>query len=217
MKRFQIIDAEQRSEEWFTARLGRVTGSVADCVTAKPKTGNGEAITRADLRIQLATEVITGRPENDDDYLSRDMKRGILLEPDALIAYEAFTGETARKTGFLSMSTHMVGCSLDADVDEFRGIVEAKCPKSRIHLGYIKAKRVPPEYVKQITHNLWVTGAKWVDFVSYNNMVPEHLQVFVVRAYPNEFEIAAYEKELLKFLAEVNLTVKELTDMRVAA
>jgi hypothetical protein len=145
------------------------------------------------------------------------MRRGIAVEPEAILAYEAFTGNVVRRTGFLTMRDHMAGCSLDFDVDGLEGFGELKCPKAAIHIDYIKARRVPPAYVKQITHNLWVSDAKWCDFISYNNEVPEHLQTFVVRAYRNEFEIASYETALMRFLAEVNVTVKEIRDLKVAA
>lgn len=216
MSRFTICTAEQRSEAWYAARMGRVTGSNADCVTAQGKKANEEAVTRRDYRVRLAIERIIGKSQ-EDDFMSFDMRRGIELEPEAILAYEAFTGNVVRRTGFLTLSDQWVGCSLDFDVDDFDGIGELKCPKAAIHIGYIKARRVPPGYVKQITHNLLVSDAKWVDFVSYNNEVPEHLQTFVQRAYRNEFDIAAYEKELSKFQAEVNLTVKEIKSLKVAA
>jgi predicted phage-related endonuclease len=216
MSRFTICEAEQRSPEWFAARAGRATGSNADCVMAQGKKANEEAVTRRDYRVRLAVERITGKSQ-EDDYLSADMRRGIELEPEAILSYEAFTGNLVRRTGFLVMTDYPVGCSLDWDVSEFEGFGELKCPKAAIHIEYIKARRVPPVYVKQITHNFWVTGAKWVDFVSYNNEVPEHLQTFVVRAYRSEFDIASYEPALQRFLAEVNLTVKEIQALKVAA
>jgi predicted phage-related endonuclease len=216
MSRFTICEAEQRSPEWFAARAGRATGSNADCVMAQGKKANEEAVTRRDYRVRLAVERIVGKSQ-EDDYLSTDMRRGIELEPEAILSYEAFTGNLVRRTGFLVMTDYPVGCSLDFDVNDFEGFGELKCPKAAIHIEYIKARRVPPAYVKQITHNFWVTGAKWVDFVSYNNEVPEHLQTFVVRAYRTEFDIAGYETALQRFLAEVNLTVKEIQALKVAA
>lgn len=216
MSRFTIVDAEQRSPEWYAARAGRATGSNADCVMAQAKKGNEEAVTRRDYRVRLAVERIVGKSQ-EDDFLSADMRRGIELEPEAILSYEAFTGNLVRRTGFLTMTDHMVGCSLDFDVNDFEGFGELKCPKAAIHIEYIRARRVPPPYVKQITHNLWVTDAQWCDFVSYNNEVPEHLQTFVVRAYRNEFDIAGYETALQRFLAEVNLTAKEIRELKVAA
>lgn len=177
-----------------------MTGSRAAAVLAKIK--SGEAAARRDYRTQLVAERLTGAAQ-ESGYVNADMQRGIDLEPAALAAYEAHTGEIVRATGFLSMSEHMAGCSLDGDVDEFEGLVEVKCPKSATHIEYFKARRLPPEYVAQVTHNLWVTGAKWLDFCSYDDRVPDWLQFFQVRVYREELPLDSYEKEVLRFLAEV--------------
>jgi hypothetical protein len=143
MSRFTICEAEQRSPEWFAARAGRATGSNADCVMAQGKKANEEAVTRRDYRVRLAVERIIGKSQ-EDDYLSADMRRGIELEPEAILSYEAFTGNLVRRTGFLVMTDYPVGCSLDWDVNDFEGFGELKCPKAAIHIEYIKARRVPP-------------------------------------------------------------------------
>jgi len=48
---FTVIDAPQRSAEWFAARAGRLTGSVAADMLATIK--SGEAAARRDLRTRL--------------------------------------------------------------------------------------------------------------------------------------------------------------------
>src|SRR5687767_4287360 len=126
--KFTIIDAEQRSAEWFLARVGRLTGSVAaDMLNVIAKGEDGYK--RRDLRARLICERLTGQPQ-EDGYVNAVMQRGIDREPDAFAAYEAHSGNLVRRTGFLAGTDLMVGCSLDGDVDEFAGIVELKCPKS---------------------------------------------------------------------------------------
>jgi hypothetical protein len=73
--------------------------------------------------------------------------------------------------------------------------------------------------VPQATHEMWVTGAEWYDFCSYDDRLPEGLQFFCVRVYRSEFkaELAAYEVELPKFLAEVDAEVESLRKLRSAA
>ena len=215
MSRFTVIDAEQRSEMWLAARAGRVTASRAAAVLAKVQ--KGEAAGRRDYRCQLVVERLTGQPA-EDGYTNKEMQRGIDLEPAAIGEWEVNTGLIARRTGFLQMNEHMVGCSLDGDVNNFQGIVEVKCPKSATHLEYLKAKRLPPEYVPQCTHQMWVTGAQWLDFVSYDDRLPEGLQYFCVRVHREEFkkDFATYEPELMKFLAEVEAEVQALQKLRAA-
>ncbi len=212
--RFKIVEAEQRSQEWLAARAGRATGSRACDILAKIK--SGEAAARRDYRIQLAVERLTLLPQ-EDGYINKEMQRGIDLEPAAFAAYEAHSGNIARRTGFLSMTEYMAGCSLDGDIDDFTGLLEVKCPKSATHISYIKGQRVPPDYVPQITHNLWVTGAQWADFVSFDDRMPEGLQFFCIRMQRDEAAIKAYEAELLRFLAEVAVEVQELSQLKAAA
>lgn len=214
MSRFSIVDAAQRTEPWLAARAGRVTASRADCVVAKIKTG--EAAARRDYRVQLAIEIITGRPA-ESGYINAEMQRGIDLEPVALAAYEARSGNLFRRTGFLALNEHRAGCSLDGDVDDFEGIIEVKCPKSATHVGYLKAGRLPPEYVPQITHQLWVSGAAWADFVSFDDRLPSGLEYFCVRVHRAELDLRSYETEVLKFIAEVDAEVKMLQELRGAA
>lgn len=215
MSRFTIVECEQRTETWFAARAGRATASKAGDVLAKIKTG--EAAARRDYRFQLAIERLTGKPA-EPGYTNAEMQRGIDLEPAARLAYEAHTGLIVRETGFLSMNEIMAGCSLDGDIDEFKGLVSFKCPKSATHVEYLKSHRLPPTYIPQATHEMWVTGAQWYDFFSYDDRLPEGLQCFYVRVERNELEkeMAAYEEELKRFLAEVDAEVASLTKLRAA-
>lgn len=204
MRPFIICEAEQRSPEWFAARLGRLTGSRAADMLATIK--NGEAAARRDYRAQLVVERLTGQPQ-EDGYVNAVMQRGIDLEPTAFAAYEAATGHLTRRTGFLAHTALMVGCSLDGDVDDFAGIVELKCPKSATHLKYLRSGGLPADHKPQILHNLWVTGAQWADFVSFDDRFPPPLQLFRVRVERTpalEIEIAAYATCAEKFLAEVD-------------
>jgi predicted phage-related endonuclease len=213
MRKFTICATEQRSPAWFQARTGRLTGSRAKDMLATIK--SGEAAARRDLRVQLVVERLTGQPQ-EDGYINAAMQWGIDQEAHAFNAYEAATGHLVRRTGFLIGTEHLVGCSLDGDVDDFTGIVEIKCPKSATHYAYLKANAVPSDHLPQITHNLWVTGAQWCDFVSFDPRFPEGRRLFVCRVPRNEFDILAYEKCALKFLDEVVVECDALTPQEVA-
>lgn len=202
---FTVLEAEQRSPAWVQARLGRLTGSRAGDMLATTKKGE-PAAARRDLRIQLALERITGAPQ-EDVYVSAEMRRAVALEPRAIEAYEALTGCFVQRSGFLAHTTLPVGCSLDGHVGDFAGLLEVKCPKSTTHLGYLEAGTVPLEYLPQIVHNLWITGAAWCDFLSFDDRFPPHLQTFLVRHARYEPEIALYGQAVAAFLAEVGQTV----------
>ena len=208
----RIVDCEQRSPDWYAARAGRLTGSVADAITATLKSG-GEPAARRDLRLKLAVERMIGRAMETDGFVSRDMQRGIDCEPLALAMYEADTGLIARRTGFVEHDSLPVGCSLDGDVDNFRGIVELKCPKSATQVSYICGGKLPSDYVAQVTHNVWVTGAEWCDFVSFDDRLPDPLSYFRVRVMRADLDISGYMAAALKFLAEVDVEVRSLNDL----
>ena len=211
---FVVIDCEQKSPEWFTARLGRLTGSVAVDITRTVK--SGEAASRRNLRVRLALERITGRSQ-ESDYESQAMQHGNEFEAKALSTYEARSGSLVERVGFLRCESLMAGCSLDALVDGGDGIVEAKCPKSATHLEYLRTRQIPNDYYWQCVHNLWVSGAKYADFISFDAAFPDELQYLCVRMERNKTVIAEYEALATRFLAEVAVEVSEIEAMRNAA
>lgn len=210
MAEFTVVTAEQRSKDWFAARAGRLTGSKACDAIDFLKNGK-ESAARRDYRFQLVAERLSGQPEEDGDgYINAAMQRGIDKEPDLLGAYEIVTGRVARKSGFLAHTSFLAGCSLDAHVGHFTGIVEGKCPKTATHLKYLREGVVPALYVPQILHNLWISGAAWCDFVSFDDRLPENMRTFIVRVERDEKAIADYAGKALQFLYEVEREVASL-------
>jgi hypothetical protein len=214
MRNFHIVTADQRSPEWKQARCGRLTASRAKDMLATIK--SGEAAARRDLRLQLVLERITGEPQ-EDGYVSADMQRGTDLEPRALEAYKALTGRDVEACGFVAHNSLMVGCSPDGVLDDFAGIVELKVPKSATHYGYLRNGGSPPEHRAQITHALWVTGAQYCDFLSYDPRFPEGMRTFYVRVPRDETVISVYEQQATAFLAEVEREERVMQTLRSPA
>lgn len=210
--RFEIVNASQRSPEWFQARAGRLTGSRAGEAFTFRK-DKQESAARRDYRLQLAIERLTGL-SLDDDFTSKEMRRGIELEPAAIAAYEARTGAIVRRTGFLRCLDFPAGHSLDCDVPARKGFIEAKCPKSATHVSYLTADALPEEYREQVRHGLWVTGYEWCDFISYDDRLPLELQLFVKRVFARDLDIPGYEAQALAFLAEVGTETAKLEALR---
>lgn len=211
MRPFDIIDAPQRSPEWFKARAGRVTGSKAAAVLGQVK-GGGENAARRDYRLQLVCERLTGEPQ-EDPYQNADMARGIELEPAARAAYEIETGRVVLESGFLLHRSRLIGCSLDGHCDDFAGVVELKCPRSATHLRYLR-EGIPADYLPQLWHALLVTGAAWADFASYDPRFPEPMRLCVYRLERPEADIEAYRAKLDAFLAEVDAEEQKLRAWR---
>jgi predicted phage-related endonuclease len=200
MSRFILSEHPQGTDEWKAARAGKATGSRAGDILAKIK--SGEAAARRDYRVQLVTERLTGIPA-DDGFISKEMIWGTEQEPYMRMAYEAQTGRLVEEAGFCYLPTIQAGCSVDGFPGE-EGLLEGKCPKTATHIKYLQEKRLPPEYVPQVTHNLWITGRAWADFVSFDPRLPENLRLLIVRVPRDEVAIRAHELEVLTFLAEVD-------------
>jgi putative phage-type endonuclease len=193
---------DQRSVEWHQARLGHATGSRASDIIAGKETQ-----ARKGYITQLVTERLTGMSQ--DFYTNADMQRGIEVEPVARAAYQA-SNDLVDEVGFIKHQTILwFGASPDGLVGN-DGLVEIKCPRSTTHLEYIQAKKPPQKYVPQMLAQLSCTGRKWVDFVSFDNRFPEHLQLFVVRFEPSAEELEKFESKVKEFLSEVNNLMEQL-------
>jgi putative phage-type endonuclease len=193
---------DQRSIEWHQARLGHATGSRASDILAGKDTQ-----ARKGYITQLVTERLTGASQ--DFYTNADMQRGIEVEPVARAAYQA-SNELVDEVGFIKHPTILwFGASPDGLVGS-DGLVEIKCPRSTTHLDYIQAKKPPQKYIPQMLAQLSCTGRKWVDFVSFDNRFPEHLQLFVVRFEPSAEELEKFESKVKEFLSEVNNLMEQL-------
>lgn len=202
---FTIIDAEQRSPEWFAARVGRLTGSVAGEMLAK--IAKGEAAGRRNLRVRLVLERLTGRPQ-EAAFVTPAMQAGVDREAAAFAAFEALTGNVAVRTGFLAHTSLMAGCSLDGHMGNFETLLSIKCRQPPAHLEFLKTGVMPASALAQIRHELWLTGASSHEYFSWNPDFPPALQSRIVTVKRADAEIPAYEDAALTFLAEVDREVE---------
>ncbi len=205
MRRFHVIDCAQRSPEWFAARVGRLTASNAKDMLATIR--NGEAAARRDLRTKLVVERLTGTPQ-ESDYINEAMQWGIAHEADAFAAYEALTGQVAARVGFLAHDELMAGGSPDGVLGDCEGLLELKCPKSATHWGYLRGEKTyPPEHYAQLLHLLWLTDARYIDFLSFDPRFPPKLRTFYIRLERHNDSLAMYDGKIRAFLGEVELEV----------
>jgi hypothetical protein len=211
---FHHLDVPQGSAEWLAVRLGKLTGSHAADMLTTIKTG--EAAARRNLRVRLVLERIIGKSQARDFVKSQAMQDGAAREPEARALYEALTGQLVTETGFLQHDTLLAGCSLDGHLGDFDGIIEIKSPIAATHLEYLRTGLVPRDYLGQVVHNLWITGALWCDWLSYQPDFPERLQVKLVRVARDEAAIHDYETKALAFLAEVEAETARVAEMAAA-
>jgi hypothetical protein len=205
--RFTIDAAPQRSPAWLAARCGRLTGSRAKAMLARVT--YGEARTRSAYRRELVQERYTGVP-NPAGFVSDAMHRGLALEAEAIAAYEAETATPVQRTGFLTSTAHLAGCSPDGLLDGGRGVLEVKCPSSATHARYLMAGRLPPEHRAQLRHNVWIAGAAFAEFVSYDDRVAPRWRVFFVRVEAGELDLGGYERQAIAFLLDVEAELRAI-------
>jgi putative phage-type endonuclease len=200
---------EQRTDEWFKSRLGKVTASrIADVVA---RTRTGYAASRANYMAQLVCERLTGKQA--ESFSNAAMEWGVEQEGPARDAYSAKVGELVTEVGFISHPTiPMAGASPDGLVGN-NGCVEIKCPSTATHIEYLFDRDPPQKYFYQMQWQMACTKTEWCDWVSYDPRLPAELQLLVVRIPRDTDCITILEKEVSEFLAELDGKVSKLKEM----
>lgn len=197
------MDAAQRTDEWFAARLGKATASMFNDIIAQ--TRSGYASSRANYRAQLAIERVSG--QKADSYTNSFMQWGIDNEPTARMAYESETGREVNEAQFVEHDLLAAGASPDGYVGD-DGLIEIKCPNSATHIETLIKRAIPKQYIAQVQGQMWITGRKWCDFVSFDPRLPANAQLFIVRVERDDEFISILEQEVIDFLSEVDDTVE---------
>ena len=198
---------EQRTDEWFATRAGKVTASSLYKVVAKTKTGWGAD--RANYHAQLVAERLTGKPS--DSFSNAAMQWGIDQEAAAREAYANLIGDAVAEIGFVDHPRlEWSGASPDGLVG-FDGLVEIKCPNTATHIATLTGAEIDKKYRLQMQWQMICTGRDWCDFVSFDPRMPAEMQLHVRRVERDDHLLAELEQDVSAFLAEVAATVEQLT------
>jgi putative phage-type endonuclease len=196
----KVLELEQRSPEWYAVRCGIPTASEFDKIITSSGTQSKQ---RQKYMYQLAGEKLGGIV--DESYQSFAMLQGIEKEDDARSLYELLN-EPVQKVGFCLSDCGRWGCSPDGLVG-VDGLIEIKCPIMSTHVGYLlEGDEIPTDYFQQTQGQLFVTGRKWVDFVSYF----PGLKPLIIREKSNEVFQKVLKKELELFCSELDALVRKL-------
>ncbi|MBX4335574.1 lambda exonuclease family protein [Bartonella raoultii] len=202
---------EQRTAEWFQARLGKVTAS--NIYNILSKTAKGTPTSKyEDYKIKLITERLTG--EISPHYENEDMRWGIEHEENALHEYSLIHDANVTKCGFIQHPTiEMAGASPDGLVDE-HGLIEIKCPRSTTHMRFFINDEIKPEYHAQMQFQMACTGRKWCDFISYDPRFTgqsSHLRMKIKRIHRDEKHIEQINQAVEAFLKEIEQEIKKIS------
>ncbi len=199
---------EQQTNEWYEARLGKVTASRVADVIAKTKTGYSSS--RDNYMAQLICERLTG--QKGESFTNAAMEHGTQTEPLARSAYENARNLLVKEVGFINHPRiEMSGASPDGLVGD-DGLVEIKCPNTATHIDTLLSGKVPTKYITQMQWQMLCCERKWCDFVSFDNRLPEHLQLFVQEVEFDPEYAAMLEKEVVLFLTELDNKVAKLKE-----
>ena len=197
---------EQRTEEWFAARLGKVTASrVADVIA---KTKSGYSASRDNYMAQLICERLTNT--QGESFTNAAMQWGTETEPLARSAYEALHGLLIEEVGFVQHPKfEQAGASPDGLVGLF-GMLEVKCPNTATHIDTLLSQSVPAKYITQMQWQMRCCERQWCDFVSFDPRLPQKLQLFVKKVEFDPTYVAMLEEEVTQFLAELDSKLGKL-------
>lgn len=203
---------QQRTENWFIARMGFVTASRVSDVMAKTKTGFSS--TRKNYMAQVVAERLTGISHAPDLSNNKAVLWGIEHEADARAAYEFISSNDVADAKFVIHPTiEYCGATPDGLVGD-DGLIEIKCPNTATHIEYLLEKKIPRDYRLQMTLQLACTGRQWCDFVSYDPRLGEKHNLSIVRFEPSDDDKREIETEIIAFLDEAQSIIDRLKDFK---
>lgn len=204
----KIIESmEQGTQEWLELRLGKVTASKFSEVMTNGRGGKPSATAKSYM-IKLVAEILRGQPmpffENDA------MRWGTETEPQARAMYELKNDVDVKEVAFVELN-EFVGVSPDGLVGD-EGLLEIKCPNTETQIKrFIDGVGLPKEYEAQVQGQLWVTGRKWCDFVSFDPRIDVEASYIQTRVYRDEEYIAKLEEKVTAFVEEMKEMINTLT------
>ena len=207
-----ISKNKQGSLEWSIERYGHIGGtSLGDLMVKKPI----EEAAIFDKLIAAHTEPFF----DEETFTSKDMERGILLEPDARSEASVYLDldflefGTCKREGF-----SMNHCSPDGFTSDLEDGLEVKCPSASTHIKYCRSGDIPKEHIWQVVNYFFINiGLVRLHFVSYR---PENtIKPLFVKTVTREslFDMGTKTKPKMESISDlvkqVELKSNMVTDM----
>lgn len=189
----KIYNFEQRTDEWYAIRRGKMSASNADTIIA-----NGKGLETYIYNL-MAEYYSSAEKEN---YINADMQRGIDLEPEARLEFEFYTDLDVQEVGFIEYN-EFIGVSPDGLIGD-DGLIEIKCPNDSVYFKLLLSDNIKPEYIAQMQMQLYVTDRQYCYFVSYN---PNFEKSLYIKKITRDEEMI---EKLKKGLAEGTKLIKEI-------
>ena len=186
------LQLDQGSDEWLTARRGKITGSRFKDARDKLKGGQPSKACLG-YAMDVARERIGGSAP--PKFQNAAMRTGTEQEPFARAMYEARTGHMVDEAGFYLSDDAVFGLSPDGLVND-DGVIEIKTMVGSDTLFTAVADGDISAYMDQCLGYLWLLGRQWVDLVIWT---PDLNHMAIHRITRNEEAIEALEADLMAF------------------
>jgi len=198
----KILNLEQGSDAWFSARLGVPTASrFKDIIT--PLKGDKSTSYKAYM-YELIAERLT--KDREGFFKSEWMERGNEIEPLARASYEFMHNVEVQQVGMIFNDEMTIGISPDGLVGDNGGL-EIKSPKASTVVKYMLDGGLPLEYKPQVMGSLMISGREWWDFLAFH----PSMDFYEFRVYRDEEYIKKMETHLNDFVNELELNYSKLT------
>ena len=198
---------EQRTDEWFLQRKGKITSSEVAAIIGK---GKSSSFTQTGLSYldEKVDEALTSDDEfiffnNNYNFSNKAMDWGTMYEPFARDYYSEKYDIEVAECGFVEYS-ELSGGSPDGSTYD-NGVIEIKCPfNGANHIQFLKIttaeelKALNPKYYWQCVMNTLITGSDYCDFISYDKRKKEHLRMAVIRVKRDEKEMLLLRERLVE-------------------
>jgi len=156
-------DIEQKTEDWFRIKYGKIGGSTSKGLTVKTDT--------------LLIEMLAARCEDFepevDSFENADMQRGNELEPIAIRETELYADVKLLNVGWVEHETiKMLGISPDGLNANSTIGCEVKCPGAKKHIETIKNNIIPLDHIPQCIH--YFTVIDTLEELHFTSFRPEN-------------------------------------------
>lgn len=200
---------EQRTNEWFMSRVGMATASRAKDIMSKGR-GSEPSVTRQKYIDELISERMTGMSQGFKGNEATEW--GNMQESYAVSAFEEHDGRLVQMVGFVSHPELMAGASPDGLVGDDE-TMEIKCPFNTARHLRCFIDGMPSEHMPQVQFQLWITGRKACNFVSFDpRVLDERLRLFVTKVERDDEYIAKLEAAVKDLLDEVDKQIGMMLD-----
>ena len=174
----RIIDCNQNTPEWFSARAGVFSASeYGPYITGSGKTADTARLKYIlqkirDTQVKDAWEIQEEDKEEKAMSYNIAVQRGNALEPEAREWYEQHSGQIVTKIGFITDDAGNIGCSPDGmlvgdNEHPWSHGIEIKCPMPTTHLRRLLDGALPDEHKYQVHGSMAITGLNRWDYLSY--------------------------------------------------